>query len=75
MSKETIVFLLGIFLTIIPFLGVPLEWRQYATLGVGILLIFVGYALRRAVYLRRLERGDGERGTDTFLETTERLFE
>lgn len=75
MSKETLVFILGILLTIVPFLGIPLEWRQYSVLGIGITLVLIGYALRRAVYMRRLERGDGERGTDSFVETTERLFE
>lgn len=75
MSKQTLVFLLGILLTILPFLGIPEEWRQYFIAGVGALLILVGYALRRERFFARLERGDGERGTDSFIETTERLFE
>lgn len=75
MSKPTTVFLLGILLTIVPFLGIPEEWRQYLIAGIGALLVLVGYALRRELFLARLERGDGERGTDSFIETTERLFE
>lgn len=75
MTKETFIFLSGIFLTIIPFLGVPLLWRQYAIFGIGILLIFVGYILRREVFLNRIDRGNGERGTDSFVETTEKLFD
>jgi len=71
--KETTVFICGILLTIIPFLGVPHNWRQYAVLGIGILLILVGYALRRSLFLRRLERGNGERGTDSFVETSEQF--
>jgi len=74
MTKETFVFLLGIFLTLIPFLGVPELWRQYAVMGIGFLLILVGYILRRAVYLSRIDKGNGERGTDSFVETTEPLF-
>lgn len=75
MSKETIVFIAGIVLTIAPFIGVPDAWRQYTIFGIGILLIGVGYALRRRAYLERLERGNGERGTDSFVETTEPLFD
>ncbi|MCB9814297.1 hypothetical protein H6784_02650 [Candidatus Nomurabacteria bacterium] len=75
MSKETFVFIFGILLTIVPFLGVPEAWRQYAILGIGIILIFIGYALRRGVYLNEIDRGNGERGADSFVETTETLFD
>ena len=75
MSKETLVFLFGIILTFIPFLGIPLLWRQYAIFGIGILLILIGYALRRKVFFDRIDNGNGERGTDSFVETTEKLFD
>lgn len=75
MTKETFIFLAGILLTIVPFLGVPLVWRQYVIFGIGVLLIFVGYILRRQVFLKRIDRGDGERATDSFVETTEKLFD
>jgi len=75
MSKETLVFISGILLTVVPFLGVPESWRQYAILGLGIILILVGYFLRRNLYLNRLDKGNGERGSDTFIETTEVLFD
>jgi len=35
----------------------------------------VGYSLRRYVYLSHLDRGNGERGNDSFVETTEQLFD
>lgn len=75
MKKETLVFLFGILLTLIPFLGVPLLWRQYAIAVIGALLILIGYALRRNVFLQNIDRGNGERGTDSFVETTEKLFD
>lgn len=75
MSKETLVFVSGILLTVIPFLGVPETWRQYGVFGIGLLLILIGYILRRKTYLERIDIGDGERGTDSFVETTEKLFE
>ena len=73
-SKETIVFIAGFLLTIVPFLGIPHEWRQYTIFGIGVVLILVGYILRRSVYLQRMEK-NGERETDSFVETTENLFE
>ena len=75
MNKETLVFVAGILLTIIPFLGVPEAWRQYVILAIGIILILVGYVLRRSVYLNRIDHGNGERGEDSFVETTEKLFD
>lgn len=75
MSKETLVFLCGIMLTVLPFLGIPQTWRDYGVFGIGVLLIFIGYAMRRAVYLRSIDRGDGERAGDAFVETTETLFD
>lgn len=74
MSKETFVFVAGILLTIIPFLGVPELWRQYMVLALGVLLALVGYILRRKTYLHRLDKGNGERGNDSYVETTETLF-
>ncbi len=75
MSKETTVFIFGILLTVIPFLGVPELWRQYTIVAIGIILTLIGYALRRRVYLDLLDKGNGERGNDSFMETTERLFD
>ena len=75
MSKETIVFISGILLIIVPFLGVPLMWREYAVAALGVLLTFVGYALRRGLYLKHIERVGGERATDSFVETTDKLFD
>ena len=75
MTKETLVFIFGILLTIVPFLGVPEQWSQYTIMGIGIILILIGYMLRRSVYLKKLDKGNGERGNDTFVETTEVLFD
>lgn len=75
MSKETLVFIFGILLTVAPFLGVPAIWRQYVIFAIGVILILIGYALRRGVYLNRIDKGNGERGIDSFVETTEKLFD
>lgn len=74
MSKETLVFVGGILLTIIPFLGIPEVWVRGLVIGVGVLFILVGYGLRRARFLAHIDRGNGERGVDTFVETTTPLF-
>lgn len=74
MSKETLVFVFGIILTVVPFLGIPTLWRQYTVFALGVCLILIGYALRRRLYLDRIDKGNGERSTDSFVETTEKLF-
>ncbi len=75
MSKETIVFIAGVLLTLTPFIGVPETWRTGTVVGLGIILILLGYSLRRATYLSKIDKGNGERGTNAFVETTEKLFE
>lgn len=75
MSKETLVFVIGLLLVITPFLGIPEAWRISIIVFLGAVLIFTGYGLRRGVYLRHIDRGNGERGTDSFVETTEKLFQ
>ena len=50
-------------------------WREYAVAALGVLLTFVGYALRRGLYLKHIERVGGERATDSFVETTDKLFD
>lgn len=68
MSKESLVVLIGMLVAITPWLGVPREWRVYALTAFGVLLVVLGYLLRRTAYLRRIERADGDRGTDVFVE-------
>lgn len=74
MSKGTTVFLLGMVLVVLPYLGIPSVWKQYAFVGVGSLLLVLGYMIRRAQYLSDIDSGNGERGDDTFVETTQNLF-
>ena len=75
MTKETLVFIFGICLTVLPFLGIPELWKQYLVSGIGVILIITGYALRRNLFLLKIDRGNGERGSDSFVETTKQLFD
>ena len=75
MTKETLVFFCGILLMIVPFLGIPELWRYGVTAFLGAVLILTGYGLRRSQYLKHIDRGNGERGNDSFVETTEKLFD
>lgn len=69
MSKETFVFVLGIVIFSIPFLGLPGEYKEWVLVVSGILLIVTGYRLRRALFLRSLEHHSGERRGDAFVES------
>lgn len=68
MSRESIVFTIGLLLLVIPHLGIPDAWKAYFFVVSGLLLVLVGYSLRRAAYLRSIEKTNGERGTDSFVE-------
>ncbi len=75
MTKETLVFFCGMLLIIVPFLGVPEMWRIGLIVFLGATLVLTGYGLRRSLYLNHIDKGNGERGTDSFVETTEKLFD
>jgi uncharacterized membrane protein len=73
-SKESLVFIIGLILVVFPYIGIPESWRVIGTSFFGVVLVFVGYALRRALYLKHIQRTDGERASDSFVETTDPLF-
>ena len=75
MSKESLVILLGILVFFAPTLGIPDNWKYYIFLGSGFLLMLIGYLLRRAAYLRSIDRGNGESGTDAFVESSKKTEE
>lgn len=69
MSRESLVFLFGLIIFITPLLGVPPEWKEYLMLAIGSLLIIIGFSLRRSAYHHKIDRGNGEIGTDSFVES------
>lgn len=75
MKSGTLVFLSGLLLVLLPYFGIPSLWKHYSYLGIGIVLILLGYIVRRRQFLDEIDYGNGERGTDTFVETTKDLFE
>lgn len=68
MSRESMVIMLGLLVIFVPVFGIPNAWKQPALITIGLLLMVVGYTLRRSMYLRTIDRGNGERGTDSFVE-------
>lgn len=75
MSRESLVLVIGLLLIFVPVIGVPAEWKQYVIIGMGILLVILGYSLRRSSYLRRIDRGGGESGSDSFTENQPSLLD
>lgn len=75
MTKGTAIFLLGLLIIILPSLGIPAIWKQSILIAVGILLLGIGYTLRRAQYLSTLDHDGSVRTAETFVETTEPLFD
>lgn len=75
MTKGTVIFLLGLLIMLVPSFGIPALWKQLLSVAIGIILIAIGYSLRRSQYLATLEHDGVVRSADTFVETTESLFE
>lgn len=73
MTQELLVFFSGILLFLIPFFGIPTDWKLHAMSGLGVLLIVVGYRLRYRRAIRDIEstRTSPE---DGFVEATKPLF-
>jgi hypothetical protein len=57
-----------------PFLGIPSMGKRSIYITLGLILILVGYQLRRNAYLRSIEDHTGERKTDVYVEQVEQLF-
>ena len=69
MSRESIVLLSGLIVLFVPNLGIPSSWKEHILVVTGLILLLVGYLLRRAAYYRRLDKGNGELGNDSFRES------
>lgn len=69
MSKETLVFVVGVIVFFVPFLGVPSEYKKWILVVSGIALLIVGYSLRRRAFLLSIEHRSGERRADGFIES------
>lgn len=70
MSRESVVFILGIGTFLMPHLGVPADWKFYFYMVAGVVFIWAGYTLRRRAYLRSIEGQNGERRAESFTEHT-----
>lgn len=69
MSRESFVFTLGFLVFFTPFLGLPTDYKEWIFIILGVLLMTVGYSLRRTAFLRSIEHKSGERRSDAFVES------
>lgn len=74
MKRESLIFFLGCAMVLLPFLGIPSAWKRGVYVVLGLVLILVGYQLRRLAYVRSIEDHAGERKTDVYVEQVEQLF-
>lgn len=70
MSRESLVFLFGLLVFVAPLIGVPPHLKDYTYIVVGVFLALIGLSLRRSAYYRRIDRGNGEYGADSFVESS-----
>lgn len=73
MTQELLVFISGLVLFLVPFLGIPTVWKLYIVSGIGLLLILIGYRLRYRRAIREMERSE-QAQADSFVEATPPLF-
>ena len=71
MSKETLVFILGIVAFFTPFIGVPSEYKKWILIVIGGLLMSIGYVLRREAFLQSFTHESGERRANVFVESAQ----
>ena len=71
MSKETSVFVLGIVVFFTTFLGIPKEYKEWIFIVSGLLLVGIGYRLRRRAFLQSIENENGGRKSEMFEESAE----
>lgn len=74
MKRESLIFFLGCVIMLLPFLGIPSMWKRIIYVILGLVLVLVGYQLRRNAYMRSIEDHTGERKTDVYVEQVEHLF-
>jgi len=70
MSRESLVFIFGFLVFLVPFLGIPRDSKELFYAIAGILLMLIGFALRRAAFLRSIEQEGGERASTAFSESS-----
>jgi hypothetical protein len=75
MSRESLVFILGVLIFVTPFLGLPSEWKSYVFIACGVMLMILGFLLRRAAFFRSIETPSGERHAEAFAESSESVGE
>ncbi len=68
MKRESLIFLLGIAIVLLPFIGIPSEWKRVGYMLAGFSLALLGYQLRRAAFLRSITQPSGERRADVYVE-------
>lgn len=68
MPRESLVLLLGVVVLATQYLGIPEDWKQWVFVVSGVLLIAVGYSLRRSAFFRSIEVAPGERRGEAFVE-------
>lgn len=65
MKRETTLIILGFFIAVTPFFGIPWKWKTYLFILSGLLIASIGTSLRYSARKRALYAG---RKTDTYEE-------
>jgi hypothetical protein len=67
MSRESLVIVCGLLIAFAPRFGISGVWKQWIIFGLGMLIVVLGYSLRRSAFFRSIE-DSGEHRADNFVE-------
>lgn len=69
MSKEMSLIALGIWVVIVPYLGVPSSWRTVLLVLTGLAVAIIGFLLRGEALAEGSSRAPRRRAEDSFVES------
>ena len=66
MSKEVLVIVLGVWILIVPFLGIPSSWKTTIFALSGLAIVVIGFLLRTEAYSRGTKRPEHRKFVENF---------
>lgn len=69
MTREVLVSFLGLFVVLVPFLGVPRDVKDWIFVALGTGIVLFGVSLRHSRYIRSIAIARGELRGDAFSES------
>jgi hypothetical protein len=50
MKKETLLIVLGVLVVLVPFFGIPGDWKKYTLIALGSIVVLIGVLMRYGLH-------------------------